>query len=94
MCESGACIFALHVCDGDFDCGVDGDESDEVSEMCARRNCTDEYHRCSSGRCIPKSWFCDGDKDCPDAEDEPPSCADPLIHPCEPTYFRCENNNK
>ena len=62
MCESGGCVNASWVCDGEDDCF---DRSDE-------RNCTctEEQFQCGDGTCISELYTCDYIYDCEDNSDE------------------------
>ncbi|XP_035688750.1 SCO-spondin-like [Branchiostoma floridae] len=66
VCETGDCLPADKLCDGQPDCP---DGSDEKDEYCIV-TCAPAQFQCPDGTCIDISWLCDGSVDCEDGTDE------------------------
>ena len=67
LCRNGQAIPMSYLCDGDDDCGDNGDEINCKSRC--------RQFKCKNGRCLGYSQVCDGSNDCGDATDEHFSCA-------------------
>lgn len=92
-CKNGKCISQKLVCDSEAgDCGPD-DNSDELEELCLKRQCQKDQFKCNkTGICISKSHLCDGESDCGsnDNSDEAPfqNCK---MTECKANEFKCTN---
>ncbi len=101
-CEASYCIPWKFTCDGRINCPLG---TDELTEMCALRNCKQLFKCKSSHVCIHLRSICDGIFDCPHQEDEilchlndavcprTCTCLSVAVH-CDSTQIRKDYINK
>ncbi|KAI8764290.1 G-protein coupled receptor GRL101, partial [Biomphalaria glabrata] len=77
-CNSGQCVEAAKLCDGQFNCK---DHSDEDPNICAL------HYRCQSGFYRLSKHRCNGFTDCPVSEDDEINCG----KPCDASQMMCRS---
>ena len=77
QCNSGDCIWAAWVCDGEPDCSEAEDEDKARCDTMVTCDNKTQWQCQLSGKCIPNSKVCDNTVDCDDGTDET-KCMDHL----------------
>ncbi|ODN00857.1 Low-density lipoprotein receptor-related protein 1 [Orchesella cincta] len=87
--DSGRCLPASWICDGDFDCGEDDMTDEQNCVPTTPAECTEFV--CPNGRCISSAWICDNENDCDDDGDgsDEVNCPEMSSTPC--SGFVCPN---